>query len=64
MTSEQAKILLKWMPLVQAIADGRKLQARINEAQCWLDLNLITWDMDRQPPPAFWRIKPEHKLHE
>jgi len=54
MTREEAK---KYLPLIQAFAEGKTIQFRNKITQQWNDINIPAFELDRE-----YRIKPEPKL--
>lgn len=60
MTPAEAKNLLAWTPIMQAIADGRTVQHRTGVDYPWIDADgLNASDMKEAPVSERWRIKPE-----
>jgi hypothetical protein len=62
MTPDRAKILLAWMPFIQAVADGKKVQRLVCFGK-WEDCDSAEIDNfleeECTPDLKFWRIKPE-----
>lgn len=49
----------EYLPLVQALADGKTIQSTIDGVN-WLDMN----DLKCTNPPEYYRIKPEPRTFE
>lgn len=45
----------QYLPLVQALADGKTIQCRVATTENWLDITCPCFD---SPDPSYYRIKP------
>lgn len=45
----------EYLPLVQALAEGKTIQGSMCDCSAWYDIGTPLWDM----PPGSYRIKPE-----
>lgn len=45
-----------YLPLVQALADGKTIQVKLGNDSCWIDAKTPTF---HEQPPEFYRIKPD-----
>lgn len=66
MTKDRAKVLLTWVPYIQAVADGKKVQCRSDITCPWGDVTDLEASIQHCRTectpfgdPNRWRIKPE-----
>lgn len=65
MTPEQAKVLLAWVPYIEAVRDGKTVQTREHSIAPWQNIDIdiaMENSLDTDTPlnqPLLWRVKPE-----